>query len=267
MESGTTTQSNSKAALYLKIAAIVCLLAGVGIGLFALAGPIAVWLGMANFQLGFGFLRIVNAWADWIAIITLLAAVAIFVLARNKGIDAANKLGTMALIGCVAAFLSWYIPETFRPPEGTPAIHDIATDPYNPLAYIAIAPLRANAANNMDYGVMPGIDSVQQHIDLQLAAYPDIVPQTFSEAPDAVYERALTAVNSLGWELVSADPRSHRIEATDTTFWFRFKDDVVIEVTSDGAGGSVLNARSLSRVGRSDVGKNASRLREFFALL
>lgn len=267
MESATEQQSPSKTALYLKVAAIVCLVAGVGIGLFALAGPLAVWLGMADFRLGFGYLQIVNAWADWIAGLCLLAAVTIFIVARNKGLDSAHKLGMMAMVGCVAAFLSWYIPETFRPPEGTPPIHDIATDPYDPLEYIAIAPLRADAANNMDYGVMPGIDSVQQHRDMQIAAYPDIVPQTFSEGPDAVYQRALAAVATMGWELVSADPATRRIEATDTTFWFRFKDDVVIEVTPDASGGSVLNARSLSRVGRSDVGKNAARLREFFSLL
>lgn len=267
MESETMKDETSKLPLYLKVAAVICLIAGVGIGLFALLGPLMVWLGMADFRLGFGFLQIVNSWADWIAALSLLAAATIFVVARNKSMDSAHKLTAMALTGFVAAFLAWYIPETFRPPEGTPAIHDIATDPYNPLQYVAIAPLRADAANNMDYGVMPGIDSVQQHIDMQLAAYPDIVPQTFSEAPDAVYERALAAVETLGWDLVSADPQSRRIEATDTTFWFRFKDDVVIEVTPDGAGGSVLNARSLSRVGRSDVGKNAARLREFFSLL
>ncbi len=259
--------SSSKTALYLKIAAGLAFLAGVGIGLFALAGPLAVWLGMANFQLGFGFLRIVNSWADWIAGIGLLIAIAVFVIARQQGLTTGPRLSAMAFIGCLVAFLSWYVPETFRPPEGTPAIHDIATDPYAPLDYVAIAPLRADAANNMDYGVMPGIDSVQQHIDMQVAAYPDIVPQTFSESPDLVYERALAAVGAMGWELVSADAQSRRIEATDTTFWFRFKDDVVVEITPDSATGSVLNARSLSRVGRSDVGKNAARLREFFALL
>jgi uncharacterized protein (DUF1499 family) len=259
--------NGTKLSLSLKILAWLSLLAGVGIGLFALAGPIAVWLGMANFQLGFGFLRIVNSWADWIAGISLVIAIGIFVVARQQQIPAGQKLSALAFAGCVAAFLSWYVPETFRPPEGTPAIHDIATDPYAPLEYIAIAPLRADAANNMDYGVMPGIDSVQQHIDMQVAAYPDIVPQTFSESPDVIFERALAAVEALGWELVSADATTGRIEATDTTFWFRFKDDVVVEVSANPAGGAVLNARSLSRVGRSDVGKNAARLREFFALL
>ena len=266
MNSEVVSETN-ESPLYLKASAGVCLVAGLGIAVFALAGPLAVWMGMADFRLGFGFLQIVNSWATWIAGASLLATIAIFVIAQQKKVESGNKLSALAFVGCLAAFLSWYVPETFRPPEGTPAIHDIATDPYAPLEYIAIAPLRADAANNMDYGVMRGIDSVQQHIDMQMAAYPDIVPQTFADDPSAVFERALAAVETMGWELVAADAQSGRIEATDTTFWFRFKDDVVVEITADGSGGSVLNARSLSRVGTSDVGKNAARLREFFELL
>ncbi len=267
--SGETGQENNSGSprTILLVISILCLLAGLGLGLLALAGPLAVWMGMADFRLGFGFLQIVNSWADWIAGITLLAAVAIFLVGKQKQLADSNRLGVLALVGAVSAGLAWYVPETFRPPEGTPPIHDIATDPYNPLPYVAIAPIRADAANNMDYGVMPGIDSVQQHIEMQLEAYPDIVPQTYNDSVEAVFNRALEAVQTMGWELVDSDPGTGRIEATDTTFWFRFKDDVVIQVGRNSAGETELQARSLSRVGRSDVGKNAERLREFFALM
>lgn len=247
------------------VAAWLALAAGLITGLVALAGPLAVWLNLADFRWGFARLQTVNTWADWVAIVAVVIAVAVFAIARIKGIAGGNRLAAFALVGAVCAGLSWYIPETFRPPEGTPPIHDIATDPDNPLEYIAIAPLRADAANNMVYGVMPGI-TPEEHKAAQIEAYPDIVPQRFDVSVQEVYERALRAAESLGWEIVSADPAAGRIEATDTTFWFRFKDDVVIEVTPDGSG-SVLNARSLSRVGRGDVGKNAARLRKFFALL
>jgi len=157
------------------------------------------------------------------------------------------------------------VPESFRPPEGTPAIHDIATNPYRPLEYIAIAPLRADAPNSMEYGAGEDMNA-RLLIELTQTHYPDIVPQRFDEPVVEVFEKSLAAAESLGWEIVHADVNEGRIEATDTTFWFRFKDDVVIEITVDGRE-SVLNARSLSRVGISDVGKNAARLREFFALL
>lgn len=267
--SGAAGQENNSGSprTILLVISILCLLAGLGLGLLALAGPLAVWMGMADFRLGFGFLQIVNSWADWIAGVTLLAAVAIFIVGKQKQLADSNRLGVLALVGAISAGLAWYVPETFRPPEGTPPIHDIATDPYNPLPYVAIAPLRADAANNMDYGVMPGIDSVQQHIEMQLEAYPDIVPQTYNDSVEAVFNRALDAVQAMGWELVDSDSGTGRIEATDTTFWFRFKDDVVIQVGRNSAGETELQARSLSRVGRSDVGKNAERLREFFALM
>lgn len=117
----------------------------------------------------------------------------------------------------------------------------------------------------MIYGDQPNWDKPRMAA-AQHEAYPDIVPQTFSEPKNIVFDRALASARAMGWEIVDQNPASGRIEATDTTFWFRFKDDVVI-VVSETPQGSVLNARSLSRVGTSDVGKNAARLREFFASL
>lgn len=248
----------------LSVAAILSLLAGIAVGLLALAGPVGVWLGMSDFRAGFGFLRSANNWSGWVALVAALVAVLTLAVGKQRGAASAGRLSTLAAVGALAALLVWYVPQTFRPPEGTPAIHDIATDPHDPLAFIAIAPLRADAPNNMDYGVMPGVDTVQQHIDMQLEAYPDIVPQRFERPAEAVFESALNAAKAMGWEIVAADAATGRIEATDTTFWFHFKDDVVVEVTESADGAAVLQARSLSRVGRSDVGKNAARLREFF---
>jgi len=69
-------------------------------------------------------------------------------------------------------------------------------------------------------------------------------------------------VHAEGWDLVSADSSAGRIEATATTAWFGFKDDVVVRIRSEGTG-SRVDVRSLSRVGGSDVGTNARRIREF----
>jgi uncharacterized protein (DUF1499 family) len=65
---------------------------------------------------------------------------------------------------------------------------------------------------------------------------------------------------------VSEAPAEGRLEATDTTFWFGFKDDVVVRVRPDGTG-SRVDVRSLSRVGRSDLGMNARRIRRFLERL
>ena len=70
----------------------------------------------------------------------------------------------------------------------------------------------------------------------------------------------------MGWDIVAVAPQDFRIEATDTTLLFGFKDDVVIRVSA-ASGGSRVDVRSLSRVGRSDFGVNANRIRKYFKQL
>ena len=70
----------------------------------------------------------------------------------------------------------------------------------------------------------------------------------------------------MGWQIVDANAREGRIEATATTFWFGFKDDVVVRIVP-APGGSRVDVRSVSRVGVSDVGANAKRVRDFLQKL
>jgi len=84
--------------------------------------------------------------------------------------------------------------------------------------------------------------------------------------PPVAFSRALEAAERMGWTLVANNPAEGRIEATDTTFWYGFKDDIVIRVTPAGAG-SRVDVRSVSRVGRSDIGTNARRVRRYLAKL
>ena len=62
--------------------------------------------------------------------------------------------------------------------------------------------------------------------------------------------------------MVGRDAKAGTIEAVDTTKWFGFKDDIAIRVRADGAG-SRIDIRSKSRVGRSDLGTNARRIRAY----
>lgn len=251
--------------LMFKVEAAICCVAGLGIGLLGLAGPIGIWLGFSDFRAGFGFLQIVNAWSPWIAGITLVVALGILIASKVLSIDNGSRLCALALVGTLSAALAYFVPESFRPSDGTPPIHDITTNPSSPPAYVAIVPLRADAPNSMEYG--NGRDMTAEKLTaLQQSAYPDIIPQRFDSSVDEVFGNALSAMEALGWEIIDSNISEGRIEATDTTFWFRFKDDVVVYISREG-NETVLNARSLSRVGISDVGKNTERLRAFFALL
>ena len=155
-------------------------------------------------------------------------------------------------IGMAVLWVPW---NWRRTAESVPPIHDITTDTGNPPEFVDILPLRADAPN-------PAAHEGDSIAAIQRAAYPDVQPLALDLPPDRAFEAALEAARSMGWEIVAAEPDQGRIEATDTTFWFGFEDDVVIRVTP-AAGGSRVDVRSVSRVGRSDVGTNAKRIREY----
>ena len=97
-------------------------------------------------------------------------------------------------------------------------------------------------------------------------AYPDMTPVVLPMPPDQAFEDALAAVNGMGWKVAGSNRGEGRIEATDTTFWFGFKDDVVIRLRP-AVGGTQVDVRSVSRVGGGDVGANAKRIRSYLQRL
>lgn len=158
------------------------------------------------------------------------------------------------MLGAGAAWFPLYMAQRANV---LPRIHDISTDLTHPPAFVAVLPLRANAANPALYG---GAEVAA----MQRLGYPDIQPLMLAVAPAEAYARALAAAHAMGWQIVAFDPASGRIEATATTFWFGFKDDVVVRITP-AEGASRVDVRSVSRVGKSDVGANAARIRAYFA--
>jgi uncharacterized protein (DUF1499 family) len=138
-----------------------------------------------------------------------------------------------------------------------PPINDISTDTANPPAFVAIVPLRANAP-------VPSAYAGEATAKAQRAGYPDIAPALVADAPDAAFAKALAVARGAGWVIVASDPAAGRIEATATTPWFGFKDDVVIRVAPADRG-SRIDVRSVSRVGRGDLGTNARRVRGFLS--
>jgi uncharacterized protein (DUF1499 family) len=69
-----------------------------------------------------------------------------------------------------------------------------------------------------------------------------------------------------GWVIAMSNPDAGRLEATDTTAWFGFTDDIVVRLTPWGTGTRV-DVRSVSRYGTTDTGTNARRIRRFFTAL
>jgi uncharacterized protein (DUF1499 family) len=73
-----------------------------------------------------------------------------------------------------------------------------------------------------------------------------------------------TRSRSPGWTTVATNSDAGRIKTT--TPWFGFSDDVVIRVVP-APGGSRIDVRSVSRVGKGDLGANAKRVRAFTAVV
>ena len=138
---------------------------------------------------------------------------------------------------------------------GGAPIHDISTDTADPPAFIEVATLRGPDDNPVAYA---GPESAR----MQAEAYPDIETIVLLDPRSFVFEKALEVATDMGWEIVGSDAEEGRIEATATTPFVGFKDDVVIRVRAKSAE-TLVDVRSKSRMGRGDMGVNAKRIREF----
>lgn len=142
-----------------------------------------------------------------------------------------------------------------------PPIHDITTDTANPPGFVAIVPLRENAPNGYEYGVTEAWPAEKLGATT-MEAYPDLKPiESDLSVADAV-DRTEDALRAMGLDIVAVDKDAGLVEATATTFWFGFKDDMVVRIVGNGQG-SRIDLRSMSRVGQSDVGANAARITDF----
>jgi uncharacterized protein (DUF1499 family) len=153
--------------------------------------------------------------------------------------------------------------------RGIPAIHDITTDLEDPPAFKDAIPLRAaaDALNPPEYQRVGKLGSQEINVpEAQRAAYPDVQPLVLPQPPAEATQLAHDVARDLGWDIISVVPSEGRVEATDTTFYFGFKDDVVVRVRSESTG-SRIDVRSESRVGGGDIGTNAKRVRAFLAAL
>ena len=136
-----------------------------------------------------------------------------------------------------------------------PAIHNISTDTVDPPEFDKIALIRDAKHNPLEY-------NTEELAELQTSAYPNVRTHYTSMSPEEAHRRALVVADVLGWEVINQSMIGGIIEATDTTGLWKFKDDIVIRLRSN-ADGVAVDLRSVSRVGRSDLGANARRIEAF----
>jgi len=195
-------------------------------------------------------------WGGWIAIGATIVA-AVLAVTAGVGRPGGTRAGmTEAIVAVVIGAVTMTGPLVLMSRgKGVPPIHDISTDTSDPPKFVAVLPLRAGAANPATYG---GPEIAAQ----QKKAYPQIAPLDVAMPPPRAFERALAVARDMGWTIVSSESSEGRIEATATTPFFGFRDDVVVRV-SPAAKGSRIDVRSVSRIGRSDLGANARRVESY----
>ncbi|MFN4353138.1 DUF1499 domain-containing protein [Parvibaculum sp.] len=140
-----------------------------------------------------------------------------------------------------------------------PRIHDITTDLDSPPAFEAAVAARGESSNPLDR-TSPDL------AELQRQAYPDLATLNVSGHPGKIFETALETAKAQGWEILAADPARGTIEAVAVTRVMNFRDDVAIRIT-ETAEGAAVDVRSVSRVGESDLGANANRIRTYLHAL
>lgn len=232
------------------LAAVVAVVAGLSVLAAAMSG-----VGYRQHWWSLGGAFTILTWATYGALATIVLG--IVAVLRGRARDGAREFWMVFVGLTVAMAFASYVLNWRDTARRVPPIHDITTDLDNPPAFVAIVPLRAKARNSYSYG---GPDIARQ----QKLGYPDLGPLFLDMDADAAFDRALAAARAMGWKIVASVPEEGRIEATDTTLWFGFADDVVVRVVAAG-GKARIDVRSVSRVGRSDVGTNARRIHAYLA--
>lgn len=226
------------------------MLDGVFAPVLLLIAALGTQFGLWGFQLG---LLLMMA-SLFIAVLGLIGAAVVWFLARKPGRESWRGPASIGALACalVIGVVAFYA----APARSVPPIHDISTDLADPPGFsAALIAARGNESNPLQRS--PEVDRQQR------AAYADLATLRTGDTPQAAHERARGIAEELGWEIVTDDVADGRIEATATTRWMGFKDDVVIRVRMGTDGGTTVDLRSVSRVGVSDVGANAARIRAF----
>jgi uncharacterized protein (DUF1499 family) len=227
----------------------------------ALIASVGAGQGAWHFRGAFTVLR----YALFAAMAGGLIAIVALLLARRGGRRGLVGRNILALV--VALLFVSYLGNLIMMARSVPAIHDVATN-LNDLPQFSVLDVRDDNLENVPDNGDPRLkvlDPESRWKALHRQAYGDLRPVRLNMSVPEVIARAERLARERGWEIAKVDPQAGILEATHTSFFFRFKDDVVLRARAyaEAKGGTEVDMRSISRVGGSDVGMNAKRIRAF----
>ena len=194
------------------------------------------------------------------AIVVLVGLVFLVIAIRGSLDKNRNLIAVSIVLGLVPIVI---MAPQIAAAGDVPPIHDITTDTANPPPFVAIKALRADAPNGFEYGASEAWPA-EKLGQATHEAYPGLQSIISELSVVEAVDRAEATLVEMGLEIVEVDKPAGIVEATATTFWFGFKDDMVVRIVEEGEG-SRIDLRSMSRVGQGDVGANAARIAVFIA--
>lgn len=239
--------------------------AAIALPIWFVTGALGTRFGLLDWTVGFGLMTfqlgpqlMVGALA-----IALLALGAALIVKPRKGIITAILA---LIIPATGLGYGMFVREQAR---DIPPIHDISTDVVDPPSFgpaVVEARAKITRANDLDFATTTPPFSGQDPREVQAQAYPDIRPIRVEIDADDAWMSARDTAEAMGWTITREDQAAGILEATVSSFWYGFVDDVAVRVrtplTQEGA---IVDVRSVSRVGMSDLGANAARIRAFQA--
>ena len=258
----------------LKLARLILVLALL-LPVYFAAAALGARFGFFDWRFALGVLIVTWGPRLILGVLALAVLILLAILAKPPRRGWRSALVAVLIAASAIGYLAWVRGQS----ADIPPIHDVSTRPSDPpgfspgmMAQRALTPdvnpivsLTAPISSLEKYQGPRFADMADRSLgEVAADAYPSVRPLATTTPPAAAYAAALAEARAQGWTVASEDAESGTLNATATTFWFGFKDDVAIRVRPDGSG-SVIDVRSTSRVGLSDMGANAARIETYLS--
>jgi hypothetical protein len=254
----------------IRVALVVSLLIPVYFAVAALGSKFGLW----GWRFGLGTLMV--EWGPRL----LIASVVLGVIALVAALTSRPRRGAMAAAAAVAipALSLAYGYQIRSGSKDIPPIHDVSSNAEDAPRYSArVMRLREAAGANPVHPPTTPLGAIEAYQSPRFAdqssrtvaqlgreAYPQLRTLVVRADQPKLFEVLAQEARERGWQIHTNDPAGGSFEATAETFWFGFKDDVAVRVRRARVPGTLLvDARSTSRVGLSDMGTNAARLTDY----